>query len=69
MALDIKMQVNNTVTVILFTSTVCIFILLLGSDMKGFLVSLQTRIVDGLNLTQYKLFIGDDKKYAFWSDL
>ena len=21
------------------------------------------------NLTQYKLFIGDDKKYAFWSDL
>ena len=37
--------------------------------MKGFLVSLQTRIVDGLNLTQYKLFIGDDKKYTFWSDL
>ena len=21
------------------------------------------------NLTQYKLFIGEDKKYAFWSDL
>ena len=21
------------------------------------------------NLTQYKLFIADDKKYAFWSDL
>ena len=44
-----KSQVNKAMSSFLFTLTVCIFILLLGGDTKGFLVSLQTIIFDGLN--------------------
>ena len=40
----INRQFNKAVSSYFFMSTVCIFILLLGGDMKGFLVSLQTRI-------------------------
>ena len=45
-ALDshINRQFNKAVSSYFFMSTVCIFILLLGGDMKGFLVLLQTRI-------------------------
>ena len=46
--LDIKRQFNIVISSYFFASTVCIFILLCGGATKGFLVSLQTRIFNGL---------------------
>ena len=42
-ALDIKRRFNKAISSYFFTSIVCIFILFLGGDTKGFHVSLQTK--------------------------